>query len=100
MLIGQLAFVTLAAIIYFSPTNSLLDLGYGVIIFFLLQGLGRAAYEGANKVSKCVFERHPNHDPMFTLPFHILCALLIHVGNIRAAISRHGYVCFRDTNIF
>jgi len=49
MLAGLLAFVGLATLVHFSPAQLAAPAGLVVLPFYLLQGVGRACYEGTNK---------------------------------------------------
>ncbi len=58
MVLGQLAFVAMGAICAFVPRDQLASWGYALIVIFVLQGIGRSTYEGANRatcVCICIF---------------------------------------------
>ncbi len=51
MIVGQLSFVAVGAICVFASRDSLAGWGYGLASLFVLQGIGRSAYEGVNRAT-------------------------------------------------
>jgi len=51
MCLGQAAFIAMGAICVFVSRDTLASWGVSIIVIFILQGIGRAAYEGANRAT-------------------------------------------------